>query len=552
MQKDCGQCQANFEIEDRDQEFYKKMKVPPPTLCPDCRLQRRLAWRVERNLYMRKCDLTGKHIMSIFPQDHPNPVYHHEEWYTDKFNPLEYGRDFDFSRPFFDQFKELLATVPLFSLNVLGLQNCDYVNQCGWSKNCYFTIEADHNEDCIHCYRIYNSKTCVECSEIDKCERCYECTDCEKCFHLRYSQLCEQCRDSVFLFDCRSCNNCFGCVGLRQKQYHMFNEKLTKEEYAERLKDFDFSNREHIMAAQTRLEELKLKHARKAVIGEQNDNVSGNYIYESKDCSDCFEIRACRDCKYCRIIHHANDCMDYLCWGDNSERMYECQECGHNAHNLRFCSACYDGLHSLTYCYQCVLTANNCFGCVGMKKNDYCILNKQYEKSEYEELVPKIIEHMEKTEEWGEFFPAELSPHSYNETMAQEVFPLDKDGAVSKGLKWQDNLPSTTGKETITWDKIPEDIADVPDSIIDEVLACEITGKNFRITKQELLFYKTFRIPIPRLHPDVHHKMRMDSRNPRKLWKRECGKCGEEIETTYAPEKQEKVYCEKCYLEEVY
>jgi len=30
----------------------------------------------------------------------------------------------------------------------------------------------------------------------------------------------------------------------------------------------------------------------------------------------------------------------------------------------------------------------------------YCILNKQYSKEEYEELVPKIIEHMQKTGEW--------------------------------------------------------------------------------------------------------------------------------------------------------
>ena len=92
----------------------------------------------------------------------------------------------------------------------------------------------------------------------------------------------------------------------------------------------------------------------------------------------------------------------------------------------------------------------------------------------------------------------------------------------------------------------------MPDSIIDEVLACEVTSKNFRITKQELLFYKSFRIPIPHLHPDERHRRRMEMRNPRHLWKRECGKCGEGVETTYSPEREEKVWCEECYLNDVY
>jgi hypothetical protein len=101
--------------------------------------------------------------------------------------------------------------------------------------------------------------------------------------------------------------------------------------------------------------------------------------------------------------------MDYFVGGHNVERIYECQECGHSAHNLRFCSACYDGIHVLLYCYQCCLTVSNCFGCVGIKKKEYCIFNKQYTKEEYERLREKLIEHMKDTGEWGEFFPVELS-----------------------------------------------------------------------------------------------------------------------------------------------
>lgn len=53
----------------------------------------------------------------------------------------------------------------------------------------------------------------------------------------------------------------------------------------------------------------------------------------------------------------------------------------------------------LAYCIDCYDT-KNCFGCIGLRNKQYCILNKQYTKEQYEELVPKIIEHMTKTGEW--------------------------------------------------------------------------------------------------------------------------------------------------------
>jgi hypothetical protein len=344
---------------------------------------------------------------------------------------------------------------------------------------------------------------------------------------------------------------------------------------------FDFCNREHLAAAAAQLAQLKLHHPRKAFIGEQNENVTGNYIYESKDCFDSYEIRGCRDCKYCNLIRDSKDCMDYFTWGAKAERIYDSQSCGVNLNNLRFCCNCWDGVHDLTYCFECVLTSTHCFGCTGLQKAEYCILNKQYTKAEYEELVPRIIEHMKTTPyqspgdsgtgqagngaamnpntvsgSWGEFFPVQISPYSYNETAAQEYFPLVKEEVQTKGWSWKDDLPFTKGKETIALDSIPDRVEDVPDSITNEILACAksdtFCGRNYRITKQELLFYRSFRIPIPRECPDCRHCSRMMLRNPRHLWDRVCQKCGVEIKTSYKPERPEIVYCEHCYLDTVY
>jgi hypothetical protein len=78
--------------------------IPPPTLCPDCRQQRRLSFRNERKLYKRKCDATGKDIISIYSPDKPYTVYHQDYWWSDAWEPMDYGRDFDFSRSAIEQF----------------------------------------------------------------------------------------------------------------------------------------------------------------------------------------------------------------------------------------------------------------------------------------------------------------------------------------------------------------------------------------------------------------------------------------------------------------
>ena len=56
-QRVCQNCKKNFVIEQEDFNFYDRIKVPPPTFCPECRFQRRMAWRNDRTLYKRNCDL---------------------------------------------------------------------------------------------------------------------------------------------------------------------------------------------------------------------------------------------------------------------------------------------------------------------------------------------------------------------------------------------------------------------------------------------------------------------------------------------------------------
>ena len=97
--KICRHCSVKFDITDKDLEFYDRVSpvfggvkygIPSPTLCPDCRQQRRLSFRNERSLYKRKCDATGKNIISIFSPDKPYKVYEQSEWWSDRWSALDY------------------------------------------------------------------------------------------------------------------------------------------------------------------------------------------------------------------------------------------------------------------------------------------------------------------------------------------------------------------------------------------------------------------------------------------------------------------------------
>ena len=150
---------------------------------------------------------------------------------------------------------------------------------------------------------------------------------------------------------------------------------------------------------------------------------------------------------------------------------------------------------------------------------------------------------------FGEFFHPSLSIFCYNETVAQEYFPLTKTEALARGYRWREKDPKEYRPQTI---EIPNDISKVSPNILNEILSCEKCEKNFRIEKMELGFYKQYGIPVPKKCPDCRHKARLALRNPRMLFDRSCEKCGAILKSTYGPDRPEKVYCEKCYLDAVY
>ncbi len=561
--KTCKHCSANFHITDRDIEFYnkispvfawKKYNIPTPKLCPDCRQQRRLSFRNERYIYKRKCDATGQDIVSIYSPDTSYKIYELNYWKSDKFDAMDYGREYNFSKSFFDQYKELLIDVPKNSINSSSSnENSQYVNYCSYMKNSYLIFDSMKTEDSYYGVKVTGCKDSIDNTHIYFSENCYECNDCSKCYWLSFSSFCEWSSQSMFLSSCIGCENCFMCFWLVNKKYHFKNKEYSKEKYEKIISEYiEKINSWKIEEIKEEFYNFILSKAHKNLNLIWSENCTWNNITNSSNSSHCFDVVNIENSKYCSAIFNSQDCYDYESWWDKSFMIYDCIAVWSKSNNVLFSSWALSWASNSLYCAYSS-RCKNVFGCIWIRDKEYCILNKQYTKEEYENLVPKIIEKMIQDGEWWEFFPSNMSSFWYNETVANEYFPLTKQEALEKWFNWSGyEAPFPKVEKIIPASKLPSDIKEIPDDILNWAIECEVTKKPFRIIKPELEFYRKHNLWVPKRHPDQRHLDRMSLRNPRKLYERKCDKCNVEIQTTYAPERKETVYCEECYHKEIY
>ena len=324
--KACQNCKQSFTIEPDDFAFYEKIQVPPPTFCPECRLIRRFSWRNERMLYKRPCGLCKKDHLSSFSPESPYAVYCPACWWSDNWDSLQYGADYDFSKPFFEQFKELIRRTPLLSLWVTAatLVNSEYNNLAAHLRNCYMVFHADNNEDSSYASGLKYCKDCVDGTMLQRSERCYECVNILKGYGNFFSVDCEGCRDVYFSKDCLNCNDCVGCVGLRKKQYHIFNKPYIKEEYKKELEKLKLGSRKNLAALRDQAHAFWLTHPMKYMRGRHNVNSSGDYVHDAKNTNLSYEMSESENCKYCQFnsLGPTTDCYDYTEWGWGADLIY--------------------------------------------------------------------------------------------------------------------------------------------------------------------------------------------------------------------------------------
>ncbi len=573
MARNCQNCQTLFEIASEDLEFYEKIQVPPPTWCPDCRFMRRFTWRNERTLFKRKCDAPGheESILSIFSPESGRTVYDNTYWFSDSWNPLDYGVDYDFSKPFFLQFQELMHRVPHFARLIQNATNAEYANWVVNSKNIYLAFSSINSEDVMYSTFIDRSRQILDSFDIADSELLYECRNAKECYRGIYLVDCRNCIDSSFLFDCVNCSNCILCTNLRNASYCIENQQYTKEDFIKKTASLNLTTWIGLTKSQQTFNTLKQKAIHRYTRSINTVNATGDLLRDCKDVAEVFYGEKMERCKYIYRGVQALDSMDGN--GVAGSLMYECGATGFGNSNCSFhvMAPEPDNFH-YEYTFMCG-GSQNLFGCVSIRKKQNCILNKQYSEKEYTELRKRIIEHMNtsayvdhmgRVYKYGEFFPPELSPFAYNESVAIELYSKSKEEIENAGWIYRAE-EAKNHTPTMQANKLEDAIENVQDSITNEVIECAKQGKKctkaFKVTEKELEFYKNLRIPLPRACPNCRNEERMNHRNPLKLWERQCmcekphshhaEKCQNTIKTTYAPERPEIIYCEQCYQQEI-
>ncbi len=565
--KTCRISGEEFFVTDKDLEFYdkvspvlagKKMNFPTPTTSPYERMIQKFAWRNERNIYRRKCGLTGKDIISMYHPDSPYQVYGTEAWWSDDWSCFDSARSPDWDKPFFDQFHELMKVAPLLSISALRLENSEYNNAAGNLKNCYMCFDVDYLENC---YYLGNSTHCnnsLDGEIMFQCDHCYECFNCSGCNAVFFSTDCENCNDLSFCFGCTGCHDCLFCFNQYRKEYCINNIQYSPEEYKKR--------KQEILGKQTYAEmfayfqKKRPEYPVKYMHGTNNESCTGDYLSHSRNTYNSFEWHHLEDCKNTFYIFNAKNCQDHLIYWENSSFIYQSLATGLNVNSCAFCAMCWDNSQNIYYSLN-VISSQDCFGCAGIKKGKYCLFNKPYSVQEYETLTTKMIEHMKTTGEWWEFFPMKYSPYGYNETVGMDYTPLSPSEVTERWWQFIEREP-LTGESGYT----PKHISEYDEKVvgfelaqknIDEILSamiiCTESRRPFRLQKRELGFLIENSLPIPTVHPQVRHANRIkEYRAGTILYERKCSSTGVDIITPYAPERPEKVLSEEAYRREIY
>ncbi len=561
--KNCQNCKNDFTVESEDFSFYEKMQVPAPTWCSLCRFTRRIAFINAWTMYFRKCDLCGEKTMSMYHPDSKLKLYCQPCWWSDKWDGTEYAMDYDPSRNFLEQVFELKQNTPFCALETtyLNLKNSEYTNAISFAKNCYLVFWADYCENVFYSSLLNTVKDSLDLLRVFKSELSYESVGVGKSSKVFFSDTCDDCVDVWFSRNCYGCMNVVGCVNLRGKSYMIFNQQYSKEEYFEKLKEFKLDTREGIKKLWQESQDFWQKHPYREYTGNpQNLNVSGDYIFESKNAKDCYISMGVEDSKYVQFatVLKTTNCMDYSGWGNNASMMYECASMGEDVSNSKFSFYSFPDVLGLEYSMHCISGKNN-FGCVNLKRKKYAILNKEYSKEEYEILRAKIIEDMTNNPyidskgriyKYGEFFPVEFSSFPYNDSNASRFTPKTKEEAISEGYNWIDK-PINNYTVTIKGLDLPQTIEEVDEEILKEVVGCTNCNNGFRFTGGELNLYKKLNLPLSENCPKCREERRFNSINKPYSFESNCMKCNKEITTMHNPKDNKIIYCVSCYQQEI-
>ena len=433
----------------------------------------------------------------MYSADRGFPIFEQTYWWGDAWDGREHGREFDFSRTFFEQFAELAAVVPRISLVNTNSENSYYTSHGLNLKNCYGIVGGVDSEDCLHSFFVQNCRDVVDTTSLVDCELCIAGHSSLGCYDCAYVAHCRNCVDSLLIRDCTACRDCIGCVGLEHRQYCVLNQQYSREEYEKLKSEIWTGRRSDLENFRKKFEALQKTLPLVTSHQYHCEDCTGDMLFHCRACEYCFDCRECERCKFVMFTPNGVESYDSTFTAPAGVQFgYEnVSTLGNNMIGNALVWYGADTEYS-TECHS----SHDLFGCIGLKRAEYCILNRQYSREEYFALRERIVAHMKSTGEWGEFFPLELAPFAYEDSAADEFFPRESAGtAVARCAA-----------------TVLDDLAAIGDAACREVHSCGC-GKKFHIQKSELRIHKKMNVPLAGTCPDCRRAERNQWRSPRSV-----------------------------------
>jgi len=231
-------------------------------------------------------------MITIHSADKDRKVYCNPCWWSDKWDSETYAMDYDPSRNFFEQFRELQKSVPFMALIVAypTMVNSEYTNHADLLKNCYLLFNASQDENCAYLSQANFSKECMDGFNVHGSELAYENISIEKCSGVYFSEDIKASHGIFFSKDLSGCSDCFGCVNLRNKHYYIFNQPYSAEDYKKKLAEYNLGSFQTITSFREEFRAFWQTFPVKYMHGSNNNNVSGDYIYHSKNVQEGYVV----------------------------------------------------------------------------------------------------------------------------------------------------------------------------------------------------------------------------------------------------------------------
>jgi hypothetical protein len=547
LNKICIDCKNEFKIDSGDLILYEKINLKIPDICVLCRWKRYLGFLVFGKFRKGTSDLSGESFITVLSNNSRYPIYTFKEWWSDAWDAMNFGQDYDSNKSFFEQLTELQEKIPRPHQTGENSINCDWCEDTWDSKNCYLSRHVFKCENLSYCYRTVESKDSFDLVYSFNLENSYDCVGCHNSFNLNFSENSRECIDSQFLFDCRNCQNCFMSWNLRNKQYCIRNKQYSKDEYEKELQNIKLDSYNNLEALKEEFKNiLKIKAVHRENFNLKTTTSVGNYMTNCDNCINVFSWEDSQNCRNSLRGISTKDCIDQLgTWHNELSGNNSCVTGGYQTHHSSWSNARYS--EYLDICNDC----EYCFGCIGIRKKKYCILNKQYSKEEYEVLRERIITDMEKRGEYGKFLPYSMSLCDYNLSSGMIYFPdTTKEDILSKGGYWsEEDLSSQDGSPSL---ELPDSILDTDINVTTKALICPESNYRFNISQAEYEFHKKKNFALPRIHFDLRMLKKARKTAVLKSYPYKCVYCKNDIMAYYPPEWGYKnIACEYCYKQNI-